>query len=187
MHGPAPPTRRRVLKATGAALVGGSIAGCVGDDGSRAAETPSGTSSRGTTTDATGGTEASTGSSEPDRREANVVGVEFQAEGDGRYRFSVTLHHDDAGEPGYANRWQVERLDGSRLGRRDLLHPHDRQPFTRSETIEIPASVTCVVVRGHDETHGYGGRAMLVHVAAGVTRSVDQGRDPLAFDETDCP
>ena len=66
------------------------------------------------------------------------------------------------GDDGYANWWQVERLDGSRLGRRDLLHAHSQQPFTRSETIDVPDDVTCVVVRGHDQTHEYGGVAMLV-------------------------
>jgi hypothetical protein len=105
----------------------------------------------------------------------------------GRVRFDVTLHHDDAGEDGYANWWQVERLDGSRLGRRDLLHPHSRQPFTRSDRFEIPDEVTCVVVRGHDQTHGYGGRAMVVTLGSGATRPLDQGSDRRAVDRTDCP
>ena len=121
-----------------------------------------------------------------DRREANVVGVEFEKQ-DGSVNFSVTLHHDDAGEEGYANWWQVETLEGTRLGRRDLAHPHANQPFTRDETIEIPAEVACVVVRGHDQTHGYGGRAVLVDLASGHTLAVNQGAEPDAFDSTDCP
>jgi hypothetical protein len=48
-------------------------------------------------------------------------------------------------------------------------------------------SVTCVVIRGHDQTHGYGGRAMAVNLDTGATRSVDQGRERTAFEESDCP
>jgi mRNA-degrading endonuclease toxin of MazEF toxin-antitoxin module len=121
-----------------------------------------------------------------DLREANVVGVAVEGRADG-IRFAVSLHHDDAGEPGYANWWQVESLDGTRLGRRDLLHGHDRQPFTRSETVDVPAGVRCVVVRGHDRTHGYGGRVVLVDVETGETRRIDQGRDPRSVDASACP
>lgn len=121
-----------------------------------------------------------------DLQEANVVEVGFD-ESDGRYSFDVALHHDDDGEDGYANWWQVERLDGTQLGRRDLLHAHSQQPFTRSETIEVPDEVTCVVVRGHDQTHEYGGAAMLVNLDTGATNAVGQGADPESFDQGDCP
>lgn len=121
-----------------------------------------------------------------DLREANVIDVEFEAR-DGAFRFDVALHHDDDGEDGYANWWQVERLDGTQLGRRDLLHAHSEQPFTRSETVDIPDGVSCVVVRGHDQTHEYGGVAMLVDLGSGETRAVDQGPERADFDEGDCP
>jgi len=134
------------------------------------------TTATGTETDADGGL---------DLREANVVGVEFDRQGS-RYTFDVTLHHDDGGEDGYANWWQVERLAGSRVGRRKLLHPHSNQPFTRSDSFEI-VEARCVVVRGHDQTHGYGGRAMLVNLETGATRAVDQGSEPQSFSESDCP
>jgi hypothetical protein len=119
-----------------------------------------------------------------DLREANVVGVEFERSGDA-YRFSVTLYHDDDGEDGYANWWQVETLDGTRLGRRDLLHAHSTAPFTRSETVSVPADTGDVVVRGHDQTHGYGGQAVVVDLETGTTHVVAQGpepRDLSAFD-----
>jgi hypothetical protein len=121
-----------------------------------------------------------------DLREANVVDVSFE-EQNGTYTFDVTLHHDDDGEEGYANWWQVERLDGTRLGRRELLHAHSQQPFTRSETIEIPEEVTCVVVRGHDQTHEYGGLAIVVNLDSGETRLRDQGSEKRSFDASDCP
>lgn len=50
-----------------------------------------------------------------------------------------------------------------------------------------PAKTACVVVRGHDETHGYGGRAMLVTLDSGATRAVEQGNEAASFTEADCP
>jgi hypothetical protein len=117
-----------------------------------------------------------------DLREANVVGVAVEAQGDGQYRFDVTLIHDDAGEDGYANWWQVETTDGERLGRRELLHAHGTREFTRSETIGVPEGVTRVVVRGHDQTHGYGGQAMVVDLETGETRAVRQGEEREAIE-----
>ncbi len=133
-----------------------------------------------------GATETTTAGADLDLREANVVGVEV-SDGSGGVRFAVTLHHDDDGEAGYANWWQVETRDGERLGRRDLLHPHSTQPFTRSTTVDVPDGVDCVVVRGHDETHGDGGRAMLVHLPSGRTRAVDQGSEPDDLAGAACP
>jgi len=112
-----------------------------------------------------------------DLREANVVAVEFEAGEGGEYRFDVTLLHDDEGEDGYANWWQVETTDGERLGRRELLHAHGTREFTRSETIAVPEGVTRVVVRGHDQTHGYGGQAMVVDLTSRETRAVRQGAE----------
>ena len=125
------------------------------------------------------------GADELDLREANVMGVTFEQSGDD-YRFSVTLLHDDDGEDGYANWWVVESLDGTELGRRELLHAHGTQEFTRSETISIPEGTTCVVVRGHDQTHGYGGQAMLVNLETGATRAERQGPNPQSFSDATC-
>ena len=97
--------------------------------------------------------------------------------------FQSTLDDDDDdGEDGYANWWQVERLDGTRLGRRELLHAHSEQPFRRSATVAIPDDIIQVVVRGHDQTHGYGGVAALVAIDHGSVRFVDQGPEPPSFD-----
>ncbi|ACV48328.1 MULTISPECIES: hypothetical protein [Halomicrobium] len=128
-----------------------------------------------------------TETSELDLREANVVDVTLQSAGGRAVEFSVTLYHDDDGEDGYADWWQVETLAGDRLGRRELLHAHSTAPFTRSETIEVPEGTTCVVVRGHDQTHGYGGQAMVVDTESGATRAVQQGPEPAEFDDGDCP
>jgi len=158
--------RRRLL----AAVAATGLAGCVGDGG----RSPTATASQ----------EAGDGD-ELDLREANVTGVAVEESG-GEHRFDVTLIHDDEGEDGFANWWQVERLDGEQLGRRDLAHAHGTREFTRSDTFELP-DVDCVVVRGHDQTHGYGGQAMLVTVATGATRAVRQGTDRQSFEGADCP
>ena len=182
--------RRRVLAAAGASFA--ALAGCTEDSADAITSSPTDGASQESTEETTATqTTSSAATEDPSRtldlREANVVEVTVTDEGDGRYRFDVTLHHDDDGEDGYANWWQVETLDGQKLGRRDLLHPHSEQPFTRSETIEIPNDVDCVVVRGHDEVHGYGGQAMLVPIATGGTVAIDQGTEPEDTSESSCP
>ena len=134
------------------------------------------------TTAATDG-ERTTASSddELDLREANVVGVELAGGDGGSVRFDVTLYHDDDGESGYADWWQVETLDGDRLGRRELLHAHSTAPFTRSESVSVPDGTSHVVVRGHDQTHGYGGQAMVVGIDSGEAERVRQGPEPRSF------
>jgi hypothetical protein len=103
-----------------------------------------------------------------DLREANVLEAEFERRGENRYRFDVTLLHDDDGEaPSYADRWQVWDDEGNMLGERVLTHSHSTQPFTRSATIDIPESITVVLVRGHDMEHGYGGQSMRVNLESG--------------------
>ena len=178
------PNRRWTLQAA-CGLAAALLAGCT----ESAPDEPSGGDDGGTDgVDSTGGTTADGRESngDLDLREANVVEVAFEREGND-YRFDVALHHDDAGEDGYANWWQIEALDGTRLGRRELRHAHDEQPFTRSETVEIPDGVSCVVVRGHDQTHGYGGRATLVDLGSAESRAVDQGAEKQPFKPSNCP
>jgi len=157
-----------------------------GTDDTTGAETAATTDANGAAGTPTQPTAGRTTTPELDLREANVTAVEFEG-GDGSYDFAVTLYHDDDGEDGYANWWQVESLEGEQLGRRELLHAHSTAPFTRSGTIDVPPGTTCVVVRGHDRTHGYGGQAMLVNLDTGATRAVDQGTERASFDESDCP
>jgi hypothetical protein len=150
-----------------------------GDDGTTDGPDPTPTSSASGTQPVTDGG--------LDLREANVTGVTVEEQDGRRFRFDVTLYHDDDGEDGYANWWQVETRDGEQLGRRELLHAHGTQEFTRSETIEVPDGVDCVVVRGHDQTHSYGGQAALVRVSAGDVRFVDQGPERASMVDEDCP
>lgn len=114
--------------------------------------------------------------------EANVMEVDFsQAGAATEYRFDVTLYHDDDGEDGYADWWQVEDLDGNILGRRDLHHPHGTREFTRSKTIDIPEGIEHVVVRGHDKTHRFGGRAAIVDLIEKEIKFMNQGDKPWKF------
>lgn len=183
---------------TASAIAAAALAGCSGGspDGETGGDGAPTTTQRGgspqtvqdrETTRTEGDRETTTVSDELDLREANVTDVSIESRGGNSYRFDVTLYHDDDGESEYANWWQVEDLQGNRLGRRELLHAHSTAPFTRSETIDIPDGVSCVIVRGHDQIHEYGGQAMLVDVETGATRAVRQGIDPQSFEESDCP
>lgn len=78
----------------------------------------------------------------------------------GTWRFDVTVQHADTGWDHYADAWEILGPDGTRLGIRELLHPHvDEQPFTRSLTgVTIPEDVTSVEIRARDNVHGWGPR-----------------------------
>lgn len=94
--------------------------------------------------------------------EADVVGVEVRKESAGTYRFDVTVAHDDEGWDHYADAWDVVAPDGTVLGTRVLLHPHENeQPFTRSLSgVVIPDGISEVTLRARDSVHEYGGLEM---------------------------
>ena len=98
--------------------------------------------------------------------EADVVDVTVSEQGDGVFRFDVTVAHDDTGWDHYADRWEVVAPDGTILGTRTLLHPHENeQPFTRSLSgVAIPPDIDTVTVRAHDSVHGLGGAEMTVQL-----------------------
>lgn len=95
----------------------------------------------------------------------------------------MTLHHDDDNESGYADWWQVETLDGVYLDRRVLTHRHTSEPFTRSLMISFAPDISWIVIRGHDQDHGYGGQVMLLNVTNQEKIKVNQGEDPQDFSE----
>jgi hypothetical protein len=45
----------------------------------------------------------------------------------------------------------------------------------------MPANVSLVVVRGHDQTHGYGGRGIVVDLETNSTQTIQQGTDGRVF------
>ena len=84
------------------------------------------------------------------------------------WRFEVTISHPDTGWDHYANRWDVLDENGELLGSRTLHHPHvDEQPFTRSLTLTIPASVKRVTIVASDSVHGDSETTMELEVPAG--------------------
>ncbi len=98
--------------------------------------------------------------------EADVVRAEARAEGGGAWRFRVTVAHGDTGWDHYADKWDVMAPDGTVLGTRVLLHPHEtEQPFTRAlGGVEVPEGVNEVTLRAHDRVHGYGGTEVTVEL-----------------------
>jgi len=187
-------SRRSILAAGAGGLVG--LAGCVASDDDASAGDEDNASAGDDATPGDDSTVTDGGDSnvtdrgdddDLDLREANVTRVQTAFFNDqGEHRFDVTLYHDDDGEEGYADWWQVETLAGERLVRRDLTHAHGTEPFTRSARVTVPADVECVVVRGHDQTHGYGGQAMLVSLPGPVERH-RQGPEPQSFEDASCP
>lgn len=79
-------------------------------------------------------------------------------EAGGVWRFDVTVAHPDTGWDHYADGWRVCAPDGTELGYRELLHPHEtEQPFTRSLSgVAVPPGLTQVILRAHDSVHGTG-------------------------------
>ena len=96
--------------------------------------------------------------------EADVVAAEAFPESGERWRFSVTVAHDDSGWEHYADRWEVVAPDGTVLGTRVLAHPHEsEQPFTRSlGGVAVPPEIDRVTIRAYDSMHGGGGRELTV-------------------------
>lgn len=91
--------------------------------------------------------------------EADVIDTRVTLRGGGVFDFDVTIRSNDLGWDHYADAFEVLAPDGTLLGRRVLLHPHEtEQPFTRSlGGVAIPAGVTSVTLRAHDKLHGFGG------------------------------
>ena len=85
---------------------------------------------------------------------ADVVRVEVRRQ----------VKSDDTGWSHYADAFEVLAPDGTVLGRRVLLHPHeDEQPFTRDlYGVRIPDGVTRVTVRARHKVRGYDGAVVTV-------------------------
>ncbi len=91
--------------------------------------------------------------------EADVVDVKVRHNGGNSFQIITTLKHADTGWDHYANAWEILDEKGNVIGKRVLHHPHvNEQPFTRSHTLDIPASVKKITIRGVDSVHGTGGK-----------------------------
>ncbi len=80
------------------------------------------------------------------------------------WTFDVTLKHPDTGWDHYADAWEVLAPDGSSLGLRELVHPHeDEQPFTRSLSgVAIPDGTDHVLIRARCLVDGWGEARFMV-------------------------
>ena len=97
----------------------------------------------------------------------DVVEAQVIRDNDGSYRFKMSVRPGDQEWGQYANSWEVVAPDGTALGIRVLLHPHEqKQPFARylSKMI-IPDSIAKATIRGIDIKHGGSGKKMTVKVA----------------------
>lgn len=76
-----------------------------------------------------------------------------------RWRFDVTLSSPYDSPKRYADAWRVVDDQDNELGVRILGHDHaSEQPFTRSETIQLPEETSTVFVEGRDQANGWSGQ-----------------------------
>ncbi|MDA1117716.1 MAG: hypothetical protein O2979_06850 [Proteobacteria bacterium] len=96
--------------------------------------------------------------------EADVVDVKVRRNASGTYDFDVAVKSVDKGWSHYADAFEVLAPDGTLLGRRVLLHPHEtEQPFTRElYGVKIPGGITRVTVRARHKPKGYDGKTMSI-------------------------
>lgn len=89
----------------------------------------------------------------------DILAVQATPDGDGTWRFDVTVSSTYDSPERYADGWRVVGPDGTEFGFRLLTHHHaNEQPFTRSQSgIAIPADVTTVTIEGRDLANGFGG------------------------------
>ena len=96
--------------------------------------------------------------------EADVIDVKVRRSAAGAYDFDVTIRSVDKGWNYYADAFEVLAQDGTVLGRRVLLHPHEtEQPFTRDlYGVRISPVIERVTVRARHKPKGYDGRPFSV-------------------------
>lgn len=101
-----------------------------------------------------------------DDRFPSIRAVEPIRVRDGVYDFRVTVSSPYDSPERYADGWRVLTPDGVVLGEKRLGHDHaDEQPFTRKQAgVRVPEGVREVVVEGHDQRNGYGGRRARVRL-----------------------
>ena len=97
----------------------------------------------------------------------DILAAQATPDGNGSWRFDVTVSSTYDTPERYADAWRVVGPDGTEFGIRVLTHDHaNEQPFTRSQSgIAIPADVTTVTVEGRDLANGWGGGTLVVDLA----------------------
>jgi hypothetical protein len=160
-------TQRR-LAATATALL--LLGACASDSGDTAAPATTAATSTTvatpTTEDVAADTETTAPGASADDTFPSVIGAVATAEGDGAWRFDVTISSPYDSPSRYADAWRVLGPDGAELGIRILTHDHaSEQPFTRSQNgIQIPSDVRTVTVEGRDLVNGWGGETFVLEL-----------------------
>ncbi len=94
----------------------------------------------------------------------DIVQVVATRNADGSYDFVVTVSSPYDTPERYADGWHLLTPEGQELAVHRLTHDHQsEQPFTRTQSaVPIPAGIDRVVVEGHDQRSGYGGKQVAV-------------------------
>lgn len=141
------------------------VVGCSGDG-----DTSGGPADPGNATapelDGGSATDDGTGTADAAGFEPEIIDVAVEPDGDGTFRFDVTISSPYDGPERYADGWRVLDPQGEELGVRELAHDHaGEQPFTRSlDGVAIPDGVTTVAVEARDLVGGWTGETVEVTV-----------------------
>ena len=92
----------------------------------------------------------------------DVISAKVQPGGPETFDFDVTVSSPYDTPQRYADSIRVMDQDGTVYGERKLVHDHaDEQPFTRDlYGVKVPRAIRVVVVQGHDQQFGYGGKTI---------------------------
>lgn len=99
--------------------------------------------------------------------QADVIDVIVRHSFDNVYNFDVTTQHSDEGWHHHANGWQVVSVSESAkwITVHPLRYPHLReQSFTRNIPVQFPDDIEQVIIRAHDNVHGYCDREITVKI-----------------------
>lgn len=95
----------------------------------------------------------------------DVLEAELESSGGDTWSLAVTISSPYDTQERYADGWRVLTPDGTVLGKRELVHPHGGQSFTRTQSgLEIPQGVEEITIEGRDLKNGYGGDTVTIPV-----------------------
>lgn len=98
------------------------------------------------------------------QRFPEILDVSVTRNSVGTFDIAVTISSPYDTPQRYADGWRVVAPDGTLLGEHTLTHDHaSEQPFTRTQFgVEIPASITTILIEGRDKQYGFGGTIVTV-------------------------